>query len=1003
MASTVHELFEARADAAPGAIALVGGAHSLTYAELDDRADRLATRLAGAGVARGDLVGVRLERGFDQVVAVLAALKAGAGYLMLDPAMPDERLRSIAADAGVGYVVSAVGRLPEPRLPRGAGRARAEDVACVMYTSGTQGRPKGVAAPHRAITGTLVGQEYLPFSPGTVWLHGSPVSWDAAVLELWGALLFGGVCVLHPGDRPDPVVMAELVPRHRITAAYLSASLFNAIVDDYPQALDGLTDLVVGGEALSPSHVEQALGRYPGLRLANGYGPVEAMVFQTTYPITSIHHGPIPIGSPLHGKGVYLLDERLRPVPDGTIGELYATGVGLAHGYLGRGGLTAERFVADPFVPGGRMYRTGDLARRTARGVFEYVGRADDQVKVRGFRVEPAEVEAALVAHPRVDRAAVRAVADHAGEKQLVAYVVGGVPEDELRAHLAGRLPDFLVPAVYVPLDALPLTATGKLNRAALPAPPVRRPLTGARRRMWLLDQLDGGYAYTQPVLVRLTGPVAPDALRAALHDVVDRHAALRTLIAAPGGEPELRVMPPGSVTPRFDVLCTSDVDAAIAERIRYRFRLDVEPPLRATLLTEAPERHALLLVMHHIAMDGWSLRPLARDLSTAYAARRSGEAPRFAPMPERPAGRAVPPEDLEFWVAALAGAPDGMALPYRADGTGGGELRTEVLRLPAQRHAALLAAARKRRVSLFMLLHAALAAALTRAGAGTDLVLGAPVAGRADEEADDLVGYFVNLLALRVDTGGDPTLGELLDRVREVDLAAFEHQHVPFDAVVEALNPVRAPGRQPLVDVALVLQNNAVGRFLDAELEVLRPAGARFGLLVDATDAYSPSGAPAGITVHIEYRAGAFDPAFAGWLASTIDTVFDLGWEARVSELPAAPFTVSRAPSVAAVTAVPSSSAALRERLAAIWAEALGLDRVGDHDNFFSLGGNSLRAVRVAARVCTSERVRVTAAQIFAAPTVAALAEAISATPAAGPSIPRLPRVPTPRPLGRK
>ncbi|MBM7173525.1 amino acid adenylation domain-containing protein, partial [Streptomyces sp. G44] len=536
----MHELFEEQAARTPDATALVHEGERLTYGELDARAARSAGLLTARGVRRGDTVGVYLERSAELVVAVLGTLKAGAGYVLLDPGFPAGRLRGMARDAGIAAVLARRGAEPGPSrsgaVPvvhvedavharpsaRGAVRVAPDDVACVMFTSGSTGRPKGIVAPHRAVTETLTGQDFASFGPGAVWLQCAPVSWDAFALELWGPLLGGGTCVLHPGRRPDPVVIARLVAAHGVTSMYLSGSLFNVIVDEYPRALTGLRELVVGGEALSPPHVARALERAPDLRLSNGYGPVECMVFLTVHRATpdDVRDGrPVPIGRPLAGKRLYVLDDRLRPVADGVTGELYAAGAGLARGYCDAS-LTAERFVAgrggdsggpdDPCDSGdsggARMYRTGDLALRRPDGTFEYRGRADDQVKIRGFRVEPGEVEAALTRHPGVDRAAVVATtAAPDGERQLVAYVVPGAgaasaqrgqeahgsqdtrpPQPaltaaDLRSHAGRELADFLVPAAFVLLDALPLTASGKLDRSALPAPvPAARGAAGS-------------------------------------------------------------------------------------------------------------------------------------------------------------------------------------------------------------------------------------------------------------------------------------------------------------------------------------------------------------------------------------------------------------------------------------------------------------------------------------------------------------------------------------------
>jgi nonribosomal peptide synthetase DhbF len=337
-----------------------------------------------------------------------------------------------------------------------------------MFTSGSTGRPKGVLAPHRALVGTLLGQEYATFGPGEVFVQCSPVSWDAFSLEFWGALGFGGTCVLQPGQRPEPAVLADLVAKHGITMLQVSSSLFNFLVDEVPGAFAGVRLAFTGGEAASAAHVNRALAAFPGLTVVNGYGPAESMGFTTTHVVPAGLTGQVPIGEPLVNKRVYVLDDRLRLAPIGVVGELYVGGVGLAHGYAGQPATTAQRFLADLADPAARMYRTGDLGRWTAAGVLEFAGRADDQVKIRGFRVEPGEVEALLLTHESITQAAVVAAGRPA---RLVAYVVGDVPPNEVRAWLAERTPEHLVPSAVLPLAALPTTPNGKLDRAALPVP----------------------------------------------------------------------------------------------------------------------------------------------------------------------------------------------------------------------------------------------------------------------------------------------------------------------------------------------------------------------------------------------------------------------------------------------------------------------------------------------------------------------------------------------------
>ncbi|MEV6874243.1 amino acid adenylation domain-containing protein [Amycolatopsis sp. NPDC051128] len=504
--TTIGERFAEQAAATPDATALVFRDQRVRYAELDQRANRLAHHLLATTPVRGELVGICLDRGPELIVALLAVLKAGGGYTMLDPDFPAARLSRVLADSGSTLVITdralagragdadvavllvdeqaaAIAERPATAPPP---IAVPDDLACVMFTSGSTGRSKGVAAPHQAVLGTLLEQSYVDFSATEVVLQCSPVSWDAFALELFGALLFGGTCVLQPGQRPEPAVIAELVRAHRVSTMHLSASLLNFMLDEYPGVFAGVGQLMTGGEAASIAHVGKALREYPGIRLVNGYSPVENMIFTLCHRIVErdTELASIPVGKPIANKRVYVLDDQLNLVPSGVVGELYMTGIGLAHGYVNQSGLTAERFVANPFgAPGERMYRTGDLVRWRADGVLEFLGRADGQIKIRGFRVEPREVETALGKHPGVGKAAVVAREDRPGDKRLVAYAVAAsgveLTAGDLREHVAALLPEYLVPAAFVLLDELPITPNGKLDRAALPAPDYAAMATG--------------------------------------------------------------------------------------------------------------------------------------------------------------------------------------------------------------------------------------------------------------------------------------------------------------------------------------------------------------------------------------------------------------------------------------------------------------------------------------------------------------------------------------------
>ncbi|MFJ8743802.1 amino acid adenylation domain-containing protein [Embleya sp. NPDC127516] len=1022
--TSVPGLFEVRAHTAPEAVAVVCGDDAVTYGELNARANRLAHALISRGVGSEDIVALVLPRGVEMVTAILGVLKAGAAYLPIEPGCPAARIVATLADTGAVLLLThtAIRAAIDPApgtdsllLDAPSTAALLENhpdsdpvvaidprhPAYVIHTSGSTGRPKGVLIPHRNVVRLLSTTRHLfACGPDDVWALFHSYTFDASVWEIFGSLLHGGRLVVVPHDTTrSPGKFLRLLADERVTVLCQTPSAFHPLMHadrEAPQVGQALSlrTVLLGGEALDPARLDDWYSRHgdDAPVLVNMYGPTETTVYATHAAFdreTAAAAGASVIGTALPDLRAHVLDAALQPVPPGVPGELYLTGEGLARGYLNRPGLTAERFVACPYAtPGERMYRTGDMVRRRADGALVYLGRADRQVKIRGFRIEPGEVETVLAAHPDVVHAAVVAREDRPGDKRLVAYIVpapSGARAPELREHARGHLPDYMVPAEFVTLDALPLTVNGKLDTAALPAPehhpgaggravrtpheqvlgelfaevlgvprvgaddsffdlgghsllatrlisrlravlgvevgirtlfeaptpaglaarldeagqarpglrpqqrPEPLPLSFAQRRLWFLHRMHGPTpTYNIALALRLSGELDPAALEQALGDVAVRQESLRTVFPlSEDGLPCQQVLDERRIRRHLSLAVTSVGEAELEDRLATAARrgidLVTEPPLRAELFALAPDEHVLSLVVHHIAGDGWSMGPLARDLTAAYTARRGGEAPAWKPLPVQYAdytlwqrdllGDPADPESLAarqltYWREALAGLPEQLALPTDrprpAEATHRGA--TTEITLGADLHAALLDLARERGVSLHMVLQAGLAALLSRLGAGHDIPIGTPIAGRTDEALDDLVGFFVNTLVLRTDTSGDPSFTEVLTRVRDTNLAAYAHQDLPFERLVEELSPARSLAHHPLFQVMLVLQNTPAGTF---ELPGLRVSGrptptgtARMDLTLSLAEQHTPDGAPNGIVGTVEYATDCFDRA---------------------------------------------------------------------------------------------------------------------------------------------
>jgi amino acid adenylation domain-containing protein len=499
----IHKLFEQQVSLAGDAVALVFQSQQLTYRELNDRANRLANYLLAIGVKSGELVGIALDRSIETIVSILAILKAGGAYLPLDLSYPPARLAFMLENAHVSVLVTKKtvrDRLPShpartidldtnwdeiaqasPNNPQRSGQA--DDLAYVMYTSGSTGQPKGVCIQHRGVVRLVKDTNYLDFSPQQVWLQLAPIAFDASTLEIWGSLLNGGKLVLFPGEKPSLSELGQTIDRHQITTLWLTAGLFHLMVDERIEDLQPLRQLIAGGDVLSVPHVRKVLATLPDCQLINGYGPTENTTFTCCYPISSLEGlTSVPIGRPIANTQVYVLDPDRQPVPIGIPGELYIGGDGLARGYLDRDELTREKFVTAPFTPGERLYRTGDLVRYLPDGNLEFLGRIDTQVKIRGFRIELGEIDAVLAQHPAVREVRTIDREDRPGDKRLVTYLVidrvANAAEPDFRSFLQSKLPDYLIPSAFVTVSALPLTANGKVDRRALPVPEFDLPAT---------------------------------------------------------------------------------------------------------------------------------------------------------------------------------------------------------------------------------------------------------------------------------------------------------------------------------------------------------------------------------------------------------------------------------------------------------------------------------------------------------------------------------------------
>jgi amino acid adenylation domain-containing protein/non-ribosomal peptide synthase protein (TIGR01720 family) len=1018
----IHEIFAAQAAATPEAVAVSIEGRALTYGDLEAHGNRLAHALAKRGVGPDVLVGVCMDRSLEMIVALYGVLKAGGAYVPLDPEYPAARLTFMLEDARPAVILTQAhlgGVLPrtetellvldpefativgELATPLGRGALTLDHLAYVIYTSGSTGRPKGAMNAHRGVLNRLLWmQRAYGLTTSDRVLQKTPFSFDVSVWELFWPLMAGARMVLaKPEGHRDPTYLARLVEGQGITTIHFVPSMLKAFIDEPAAAgCRSLRRVICSGEALSPQLADQffALGLPAGLH--NLYGPTEAAVDVSAWECAPGAR-VVPIGRPIDNVSLYVLDPLGSPQPVGVPGELFIGGVQVGRGYLNRPDLTAQRFVADPFRPGGRMYRTGDVVRWLPDGAIEYLGRTDFQVKIRGFRIELGEIEAALALHGAVREAVVVARPRGDGDKQLVAYLVGDgarVPAAaEVRAFLRDRLPEHMIPPVVVAIDALPLTSSGKLDRRALPEPaaeetdqrvhvtprgpveeaiaaifadvlalpvervgahagffalgghsllatrvvsrlrtalgvelPLRalfeapspaelalrvvavlsgaapgagpvadpiaalpadapRVLSFAEERQWFIHQLaPDDPSYVIPLALRLSGHLDADVLERALREIVRRHAVLRTRYPVAEGRPA----PVVAIDPdlRLDVVGLRHLPevereaaarAEVGAEARRPFDLGAGPVIRARLLELGESEHVLLVTMHHIVSDAWSIGVLSRELTALYDAFSRGLPSPLAELSVQYADYAawqrtwlsgdIFDHQLAYWKERLAGAPRALDLPTdrpRPPVPSHRGARQPIV-VPADLTDALRALSRERGATLFMTLLAVFEALLQRTSGQGDFVVGTPIAGRTRAEVEGLIGFFINTLALRAQIDDELTFAELLARTREACLGAYAHQDMPFERLVQEIEPERDLSRTPIFQTVFVLQNAPASPITLAGLTRRGVASdnctAKFDLNLALVET------PDGIRGAIEYATDLFDAPTVARLAA--------------------------------------------------------------------------------------------------------------------------------------